>query len=50
MGKGGGVSESEKEWYFCLSVGKSGKKGERMGGCEKEWVRLIKLRKEQGLN
>ena len=49
-GKGGeGVGESGKEWYFCLSVGKSGKKGEGVGGCGKEWVGFIKPRKEQGL-
>ena len=32
--KGGeGVGESEKEWYFCLSVGRSGKRGEGVGEC-----------------
>ena len=40
--RGEGVGESGKEWYFCLSVGKSGKRG-------KEWVGFIKPRKEQGL-
>ena len=31
-GKGGErVSENEKEWYFCLSVGRSGKRGEGVG-------------------
>ena len=28
---GEGVSESEKKWYFCLSVGMSGKRGEGVG-------------------
>ena len=33
-GKGGeGMGESGKEWYFCLSVGRSGKRGN-------EWVIL----------
>ena len=33
-GKGGeGVGENGKKWYFCLSVGRSGKRG-------KEWVRV----------
>ena len=28
-GKGGeGVGESGKAWYFCLNVGRSGKRGE----------------------
>ena len=27
---GEGVGESGKEWYFCLSVGRSGKRGERV--------------------
>ena len=26
-----GVGKSGKEWYFCLSVGRSGKRGERVG-------------------
>ena len=31
-GKGGkGGDESGKEWYFCLSVGRNGKRGERVG-------------------
>jgi len=31
-GKGNeGVGESGKEWYFCLSVGRSGKRGEEVG-------------------
>jgi len=29
--RGEGVGESGKEWYFCLSVGRSGKRGEGMG-------------------
>ena len=33
-GKGGeGVGESGNEWYFCLSVRMSGKRG-------KQWVRV----------
>ena len=36
-GKGGeGMSESEKELYFCLNVGQSGGEGEGVGGCGKE--------------
>ena len=30
---GEGVGESGKEWYFCLSVGRSGKRGERVSEC-----------------
>ena len=31
-GKGGeGVGDGEKEWYFYLSVGRSGKRGEGVG-------------------
>ena len=30
---GEGVGESGNEWYFCLSVGRSEKRG-------KEWVRV----------
>ena len=33
-GKGGErVGESGKEWYFCLSVGRSEKRGEGVGEC-----------------
>ena len=31
---GEGVGESEKEWYFCLSVRRSGKRGEKVGESE----------------
>jgi len=50
VGKGEGVGESSKEWYFCLNVGKSGKGAEGVGECEKEWVGFIKPRTEQGLS
>ena len=49
MWEGGeGVGESGKDWYFYLSVGKSGGK-KWVSGCGKEWVEFIKPRKEQDL-
>ena len=29
-----GVGENRKEWYFCLSVGRSGKRGGGVGESE----------------
>ena len=34
------MSESGKEWYFCLSVGRSGKRGEGVGDSGRVWVGL----------
>ena len=41
------VGESGNEWYFYLSVRKSGKREKGVGGWEKEWFGFIKLRKNR---
>lgn len=49
MGRGEGVDESGKEWYFCLRVGNSGKWGKEWVGVERSGLGSLNHEKNRAL-